>query len=149
MCCQFLYSSKEIDKRKDATKNSSNFSNMYKKIKRNRIYLEFYVMCSNEDKNEWRNYEFFYTSAFWRTTSPGKSNFDIRESDGDSEIIKKVKRGLKILGTDEGSSLPYLLELLQRLEKSDPVKAKAISKEVKIVIQTIEKTRTPKPNHEK
>jgi class 3 adenylate cyclase/tetratricopeptide (TPR) repeat protein len=41
-----------------------------------------------------------------------KSNFDILESDGDLEIREKVKRGLKILGADEASTLPYLLELL-------------------------------------
>jgi ABC-type oligopeptide transport system substrate-binding subunit/class 3 adenylate cyclase len=40
-----------------------------------------------------------------------KANFDIRDGDGDSEIREKVKRGLKILGTDEASALPYLLEL--------------------------------------
>jgi len=41
-----------------------------------------------------------------------KSNFDIHEGDGDLDIKEKVKRGLKILGTDEASTLPYLLELL-------------------------------------
>jgi class 3 adenylate cyclase/tetratricopeptide (TPR) repeat protein len=40
-----------------------------------------------------------------------KANFDIREGDGDSEIREKVKRGLKIVGADEASTLPYLLEL--------------------------------------
>ena len=40
-----------------------------------------------------------------------KANFDIRETDVDSEIREKVKRGLKILGIDEASTLPYLLEL--------------------------------------
>ena len=40
-----------------------------------------------------------------------KANFDIRSGDGDSEIRKKVKRGLEIIGLDEASSLPYLLEL--------------------------------------
>ena len=40
-----------------------------------------------------------------------KANFDIRQGDGDSEIREKVKRGLKIIGLDEASSLPYLLEL--------------------------------------
>ena len=40
-----------------------------------------------------------------------KANFDIRQGDGDSEISEKVKRGLKIIGLDEASSLPYLLEL--------------------------------------
>jgi predicted ATPase len=41
-----------------------------------------------------------------------KANFDIQEADGDSEIREKVKEGLKILGVDEPSTLPYLLELL-------------------------------------
>ena len=41
-----------------------------------------------------------------------KANFDIRESDGDFEIIEKVKKGLKLLAVEEGSTLPYLLEQL-------------------------------------
>jgi ABC-type oligopeptide transport system substrate-binding subunit/class 3 adenylate cyclase len=41
-----------------------------------------------------------------------KANFDVRESDGDTEIRGKVKKGLRILGLDEASTLPYLLELL-------------------------------------
>jgi class 3 adenylate cyclase/tetratricopeptide (TPR) repeat protein len=40
-----------------------------------------------------------------------KANFDIRQSDGDPEIREKVEKGLKILGLDAASSLPYLLEL--------------------------------------
>jgi len=41
-----------------------------------------------------------------------KANFDIREGDGDKAIRGKVKSGLKILGADEASMLPYFLELL-------------------------------------
>jgi tetratricopeptide (TPR) repeat protein len=41
-----------------------------------------------------------------------KSNFDIRDDDKDLQIREKIKRGLKILGADEGSILPYLLEVL-------------------------------------
>jgi tetratricopeptide (TPR) repeat protein len=41
-----------------------------------------------------------------------KANFDIREGDVGSEIRKKVKKGLKILGADEAAMLPYFLELL-------------------------------------
>jgi len=41
-----------------------------------------------------------------------KSNFDIYDDDEDNQIIEKVKKGLKILGVDETSTLPYLLELL-------------------------------------
>jgi class 3 adenylate cyclase/tetratricopeptide (TPR) repeat protein len=41
-----------------------------------------------------------------------KANFDIREGDGDPDIREKVQRNLKVLGVDEASTLPYLLELL-------------------------------------
>jgi predicted ATPase len=41
-----------------------------------------------------------------------KSNFDIQEGNEDSDIRKKVKSGLKALGVDEATTLPYLLELL-------------------------------------
>jgi len=41
-----------------------------------------------------------------------KANFDIAETDRDSEIREKVKKGLKTLEVDEASTLPYLLELL-------------------------------------
>jgi class 3 adenylate cyclase/tetratricopeptide (TPR) repeat protein len=40
-----------------------------------------------------------------------KANFDIRPGDRDLQIREKVKKGLEILGLDEASSLPYLLEL--------------------------------------
>ena len=41
-----------------------------------------------------------------------KSNFDIREEDEDYKIKGKVISGLKQLGVDDSSYLPYLLELL-------------------------------------
>jgi class 3 adenylate cyclase/tetratricopeptide (TPR) repeat protein len=41
-----------------------------------------------------------------------KSNFDIHDGDENLEIREKVKRGLKILGVEEASTLPYVLELL-------------------------------------
>ena len=40
-----------------------------------------------------------------------KANFEIQEGDGDSEIKVKVKRGLEIIGMDEATTLPYILEL--------------------------------------
>jgi predicted ATPase len=49
--------------------------------------------------------------AYHPTIDALKANFDIRESDGDAQIGEKVKRGLTILGADEASTLPYLLEL--------------------------------------
>jgi tetratricopeptide (TPR) repeat protein len=41
-----------------------------------------------------------------------KANFDIRDGDGDSEIREKVKKGFEIVGADNDSTLPYILELL-------------------------------------
>jgi len=41
-----------------------------------------------------------------------KANFNIHEDDGDFEIREKIQKDLKILGADEASTLPYLLELL-------------------------------------
>jgi len=41
-----------------------------------------------------------------------KSNFDIQEGEGNQEIREKVKKGLRLIGVDEPSTLPYLLELL-------------------------------------
>jgi predicted ATPase len=41
-----------------------------------------------------------------------KSNFDIREGDGNWEIKEKVKKGLELINADEALTLPYLLELL-------------------------------------
>ena len=45
-----------------------------------------------------------------------KASFDINEADGDSEIKKKVKKGLKILRVDKASTLPYLLDLFSMKE---------------------------------
>ena len=41
-----------------------------------------------------------------------KSNFGVEDGDTDTDVTDKVKRGLAILGIDEASTLPYLLELL-------------------------------------
>jgi class 3 adenylate cyclase/tetratricopeptide (TPR) repeat protein len=46
-----------------------------------------------------------------------KANFDIRDDEGDLQIREKIKKGLKILGADEASTLPYLLELLSVKDK--------------------------------
>jgi predicted ATPase/class 3 adenylate cyclase len=40
-----------------------------------------------------------------------KANFDIRDGDKDLQIREKIKQGLETLGADEGSTLPYLLEI--------------------------------------
>ena len=58
-----------------------------------------------------------------------KSNFDIREGDNDLEIKERVKKGLKIFGVDEASTLPYLLELLSVQESG--IDKKPMSPEAK------------------
>jgi class 3 adenylate cyclase/tetratricopeptide (TPR) repeat protein len=58
-----------------------------------------------------------------------KANFDIREGDGDSEIKRKVKNGLKILGLDEALTLPSFLELFS--VQSDDSDKTPISPEAK------------------
>jgi predicted ATPase len=51
-----------------------------------------------------------------------KSNFDIKDGDGDFEIREKLKRGLNIIGVNESSTLPYFLELLSVKDSGvDPV----------------------------
>lgn len=41
-----------------------------------------------------------------------KTNFRIRESDGDSVIKENVKAGVRTVEADEASTLPFFLELL-------------------------------------
>jgi predicted ATPase len=59
----------------------------------------------------------FLTAGVWP-----KSNFDIKEGDGDSEIREKLKQGLSIIGVDEVSNLPYFLEFLSVKDSGvDPI----------------------------
>ena len=46
-----------------------------------------------------------------------KSNFDIGDDEKDLQIRDKIKKGLEILGADEDTTLPYLLELLSVKDK--------------------------------
>jgi predicted ATPase len=47
-----------------------------------------------------------------------KSNFDVLETDKDSEIKRKIERGLEMVGADEAATMPYLLELLSIKDNS-------------------------------
>ena len=69
-----------------------------------------------------------------------KSNFDIDDKDGDSEIAKKVIKGLKILGANEASTLPYFLELfsvektgIEKIALSPEAKKDRITEAIKII----------------
>ena len=83
-------------------------------VGKSRILHEFRNALSNEDVTflEGRCLSFGKGVAYHPITDLLKSNFGIEDADSDSVITEKVKRGLAILGLDETSSLPYLLELL-------------------------------------
>jgi class 3 adenylate cyclase len=82
-------------------------------VGKSRLLYEFRKAVANEDVTFLEGKCLSYSSgvAYHPVIDVLKSNFDIREEDGDSEIREKFKRGLKILGADEDSTLPYLLEL--------------------------------------
>jgi class 3 adenylate cyclase/tetratricopeptide (TPR) repeat protein len=83
-------------------------------VGKSRLLYEFRKVVANEDVTflEGRCLSYSRSVAYHPVIDTLKSNFDIGEGDEDLEIKEKVKRGLKILAADEGSTLPYLLELL-------------------------------------
>ncbi|MBL7178245.1 MAG: AAA family ATPase [Desulfobacteraceae bacterium] len=83
-------------------------------IGKSRLLYEFRKAVANEDVTflEGKCLSYGRGVAYHPIIDLFKSNFDIREENGDSEIFGKVKKGLKTLGADEASNLPYLLELL-------------------------------------
>ena len=83
-------------------------------VGKSRILYEFRKAITNEDVNflEGKCLSYSRGVAYHPVIDILKSNFDIQEGEGDHEIREKVKRGLKIIGVVEASTLPYLLELL-------------------------------------
>ena len=83
-------------------------------VGKSRLLYEFRKAVANEDVTflEGKCLSYSRGISYHPIIDILKSNFDIQEADGDSEIREKVKRGLTILGVDETSTLPYLLELL-------------------------------------
>jgi class 3 adenylate cyclase/tetratricopeptide (TPR) repeat protein len=83
-------------------------------VGKSRLLYEFRKAVANEDVNflEGKCLSYSRGVAYHPVIDILKSNFDIREGEGDQEIREKVKRGLDIMGVDEASTLPYLLELL-------------------------------------
>jgi len=83
-------------------------------VGKSRLLYEFRKAVANEDVTflEGRCLSYSRGVAYHPIIDILKANFDILEGDGDLEIREKVKKGLKILGADEASTLPYLLELL-------------------------------------
>jgi class 3 adenylate cyclase/tetratricopeptide (TPR) repeat protein len=83
-------------------------------VGKSRLLYEFRKAVASEDVTflEGRCFSYSRGVAYHPVIDILKANFDIPEGCGDVEIREKVKRGLGILGPDEASTLPYLLELL-------------------------------------
>ena len=100
-------------------------------VGKSRLLYEFRKAVAHEDLTflEGRCLSYSRAVAYHPLIDILKANFDIHEGDGDSEIREKVKRGLKMLGADEASILPYLLELL--VVKDSGIEKIPMSPEVK------------------
>jgi tetratricopeptide (TPR) repeat protein len=83
-------------------------------VGKSRLLYEFRKAVANEDATflEGRCLSYSRSVAYHPVIDVLKSNFDIHEGEGDQEIREKVQKGLRIIGADEASTLPYLLELL-------------------------------------
>jgi tetratricopeptide (TPR) repeat protein len=83
-------------------------------VGKSRLLYEFRKAVANEDVTflEGKCLSYSRGVAYHPIIDILKSNFDINENDGDIEIREKVVGGLKVLGADEATTLPYLLELL-------------------------------------
>jgi tetratricopeptide (TPR) repeat protein len=81
---------------------------------KSRLLYEFQKAIANEDATflEGKCLSYSRGVAYHPVIDILKANFNIQETDGDLEIREKVKTGLKLLGADQASTLPYLLELL-------------------------------------
>jgi class 3 adenylate cyclase/tetratricopeptide (TPR) repeat protein len=81
---------------------------------KSRLLYEFRKAVANEDVNflEGKCLSYGRGVAYHPVIDILKSNFDIHEGEWDQEIRERVKRGLELMGVDESSTLPYLLELL-------------------------------------
>jgi len=83
-------------------------------VGKSRLLYEFRKAIANEDVAfiEGRSFSYSRNVPYHAVIDTLKSNFDIRDGDGDSEIREKVERGLKLAGAYKASTLPYFLELL-------------------------------------
>jgi class 3 adenylate cyclase/tetratricopeptide (TPR) repeat protein len=83
-------------------------------VGKSRLLYEFRKAVANEDVTflEGRCLSYSRSVAYHPVIEILKSNFDIHEGEGDQEVKEKVKKGLRLIGLDEVSILPYFLELL-------------------------------------
>jgi class 3 adenylate cyclase/tetratricopeptide (TPR) repeat protein len=83
-------------------------------IGKSRLLYEFRKAVTNEYVTflEGKCLSYSRNVAYHPVVDALKANFEVHDSDTDQEVREKVVAGLKILGVDEGSTLPYLLDLL-------------------------------------
>jgi len=83
-------------------------------VGKSRLLYEFRKAVANEDVTflEGKCLSYNRGAAYHPVIDILKSTFDIQEGEGDQGIREKVKNGLELMGVDEPSTLPYLLELL-------------------------------------
>ena len=83
-------------------------------VGKSRLLYEFRKIVANEDVTflEGKCLSYGRGVAYHPIIDILKSNFEIREEDGDLDIREKAANGLKVLKADLASTLPYLLELL-------------------------------------
>ncbi len=83
-------------------------------VGKSRLLYEFRKAIANEDILflEGKCISYGRGTAYHPIIDVLKSNFGVDDGTSDSDVTVKVKRGLTILGVDEASTLPYLLELL-------------------------------------
>ena len=83
-------------------------------VGKSRLLYEFRKAVANEDVTflEGKCLSYNRGAAYQAVIDVLQSNFYISERDKDAEIRQKVSKVLKVLGADEGSTFPYLLELL-------------------------------------
>ncbi len=100
-------------------------------VGKSRLLYEFRKKVANENVTflEGKCLSYSRGVAYHPIIDVLKSNFDVGAEDGNSEIREKFKRGLKILGVDELSTLPYLLELFS--VKDSGIEKIAMSQEEK------------------
>jgi class 3 adenylate cyclase/tetratricopeptide (TPR) repeat protein len=81
---------------------------------KSRLLYEFRKAILNEDVTflEGKCLSFGRGITYQPITDILKSNFDIREDDGDPIIRNKVSLGLQAIFLEEGPALPYILELI-------------------------------------
>ena len=83
-------------------------------VGKSRLLYEFRKAVSNENVTflEGKCLSYSKSTPYHLHIDILKANFNILQRDSDSEVVRKVKEGIKKVHADEDSTLPYFLELL-------------------------------------